>query len=202
MRKLSIIEKYRRKSISHTHLSSRKEAIDPTVFPIPQIGKTYHFYDDGKTSESRHYFAKVERIVPIKYVRRRMKDLTWAWRSEAIHASHLFATISDYAIAATIKGYEDHCIVWFFRTKDGGWFSIDYPHFWMSGRLDVACEIVHYIAEHPDEYNAEYVSRVIDGERQRIRANRPDASEEEVERLLRLVVPDDVVAKYPLVDGK
>ena len=202
MRKLSIIEKYRKKYDSCHFISSREEVTDPTVFPFPQIGKSYHFYDDGKPSESRHYFAKIERIVPMKYVRRRMKELTWAWRNEAIHSAHLYAAKSDYAIAASIKGYEDHRLVWFFRTKNGGWFSIDYPRFWMSGRIDVTCDILKTIVEYHENYNPEYVSHAIDGERQRIRANRPDASEEEVERLLRLVVPDDVVTKYPLDDGK
>ena len=34
--------------------------------PIPEVGKFYHFFDDGKTSASRHYICKVERIVPFE----------------------------------------------------------------------------------------------------------------------------------------
>lgn len=30
---------------------------------IPEIGKTYHFFDDGKIRESRHYIALVKTII-------------------------------------------------------------------------------------------------------------------------------------------
>lgn len=33
--------------------------------------------------------------------------------------------------------YEDDYLVYFVRDTKGGWFSIDYPHGWMSGLLDV-----------------------------------------------------------------
>jgi hypothetical protein len=33
--------------------------------PIPEIGKYYHFFDDGKISPSRHYIARLERIISI-----------------------------------------------------------------------------------------------------------------------------------------
>ena len=32
--------------------------------PIPNIGEYYHFWDDGKTSLSRHYICRCERIIP------------------------------------------------------------------------------------------------------------------------------------------
>ena len=32
---------------------------------IPVVGKEYHFFDDGKISESRHYIAKVIELIPI-----------------------------------------------------------------------------------------------------------------------------------------
>lgn len=31
--------------------------------PIPEINKTYHFFGDGKISYSRHYLAKVIKII-------------------------------------------------------------------------------------------------------------------------------------------
>ena len=33
---------------------------------IPEVGKFYHFWDDGKCGVSRHYIAKCEEIIPIK----------------------------------------------------------------------------------------------------------------------------------------
>lgn len=34
--------------------------------PIPEIGKQYYFYDDGKITHSRQYIAKVVRIVSVE----------------------------------------------------------------------------------------------------------------------------------------
>ena len=31
--------------------------------PIPKVGKSYHFFDDGKLSPGRHYICKVEQVV-------------------------------------------------------------------------------------------------------------------------------------------
>ena len=35
---------------------------------IPEVGKFYHFWDDGKCGVSRHYIAKCEEIIPINTV--------------------------------------------------------------------------------------------------------------------------------------
>jgi len=35
------------------------------LLPIPTVGEYYHFWDDGKSAVSRHYIAKVERIISI-----------------------------------------------------------------------------------------------------------------------------------------
>lgn len=31
--------------------------------PIPEVGKYYHFFDDGKLFPSRHYICRVERLL-------------------------------------------------------------------------------------------------------------------------------------------
>lgn len=31
--------------------------------PVPEVGKFYHFWDDGKTGPSRHYICKVEELI-------------------------------------------------------------------------------------------------------------------------------------------
>ena len=36
--------------------------------PIPETGKEYHFWDDGKCGPGRHYICRVERIVSMKQV--------------------------------------------------------------------------------------------------------------------------------------
>ena len=37
---------------------------------VPEVGKKYHFFDDGKISPSRHYIAQVEQIIDMKEARR------------------------------------------------------------------------------------------------------------------------------------
>ena len=103
---------------------------------VPEEGKTYHFFDDGKIGLSRHYLATVEKVIPMKYVRKKMRDLYRAWVYEAISCYWVYASKSDYAVKCSIKEFDNNPI-WFFRTKGGGWFSIDYPNFWMSGKLDI-----------------------------------------------------------------
>ena len=39
---------------------------ETTVKPVPETGKFYHFWDDGKTGPSRHYICKVEELVTVK----------------------------------------------------------------------------------------------------------------------------------------
>lgn len=34
--------------------------------PIPEVGKDYHIFDDGKIKPSRHYIAKILEIVPFE----------------------------------------------------------------------------------------------------------------------------------------
>ena len=34
--------------------------------PVPEVGKQYHFWDDGKSSPSRHYICRCERIIKTK----------------------------------------------------------------------------------------------------------------------------------------
>ncbi len=50
------------------------------------------------------------------------------------HAPWLYEETTDYFIECSIPEYDTDS-VWFVRTIDGGWFSINTTHSWMSGRL-------------------------------------------------------------------
>ena len=78
-----------------------------TLKPLPKIGEFYHFFDDGKTSPGRHYICKCEQIIPIKETNK------------------------------IVIERNDEDLLYFCRTKDGGWFSINTTNCWQSGRLDV-----------------------------------------------------------------
>ena len=47
----------------------------------------------------------------------------------------LYATATDYFIKA--ESDFDENLLYFVRTLDGGWFSIDFPGYWMGARLDI-----------------------------------------------------------------
>lgn len=102
---------------------------------LPKIGEQYHFFDDGKSGNSRHYIATVKKI----YRYREMPiEVRKAWKREVKQYPWLYQNKTDYFIIADIRNYENDVI--FCRTKSGDWFSIDYPCFWMSGLLDVTGE--------------------------------------------------------------
>ena len=50
------------------------------------------------------------------------------------HAPWLYEETTDYFIECSIPKYDSDSI-WFVRTINGGWFSIDTTHSWMAGKL-------------------------------------------------------------------
>lgn len=125
--------------------------------PIPEVGKFYHFFDDGKLSPGRHYICKVEQIVSesnanniiIKDIPvwddnnkcyRENITLTDCWLKEKECNNWIYAPITDYFVEVSCPKYDKYNL-WFARTKDGGWFSLDIQSGWQGGRLDVTGEI-------------------------------------------------------------
>lgn len=103
---------------------------------IPEIGKTYAFFDDGKTGLSRRYKATITGIIPFHLIKEKYSELYCRWKSEIVGTADLYANLTDYFVECSIPKYEDG-FVYFVRDKNDGWFSIDYPHAWTSGLLDV-----------------------------------------------------------------
>ena len=125
--------------------------------PIPEVGKFYHFFDDGKLSPGRHYICKVEQIVSesnanniiIKDIPvwddnnecyREKSTLTDCWLKEKECNNWIYAPITDYFVEVSCPKYDKYNL-WFARAKDGGWFSLDIQSDWQGGRLDVTGEI-------------------------------------------------------------
>lgn len=113
-------------SIEIINLTPHKER------PVPEVGKEYHIFDDGKIRESRHYLATIKNIIPFNKIDKKIK---FAWKKEVKDHYWLFAEETDYFIVA--QSDYDKNDLYFVRTKDGGWFSIDYPNDWMGARLDI-----------------------------------------------------------------
>ena len=95
--------------------------------PVPEVGKKYHIFDDGKISPSRHSITTVAEVIPFDDFKN--AEVLEIWHSEKEDCYWLFATETDYFIRTTFDDEEDS---YFVRTTDGGWFSLGF----LGSRLD------------------------------------------------------------------
>lgn len=143
------------------------------LMPIPVIGEFYHFWDDGKSSVGRHYIAKCEEIISLEEAKHLFTDVEGedgeptiislydTWVLEKLHCDFLYAKDTDCIVKCSIPKYDDGPI-YFVRTVDGGWFSIDFTNSWQGGRLDVTGEkynsIIKFYEEDTKYDNAEIIN--------------------------------------------
>lgn len=116
--------------------------------PVPEAGKEYHIFDDEKIRHSRHYIAKILDIIPFEECRD--TELLDAWEENIAECYWLFAPKTDYFVIAE-SDYDENPL-YFVRTLDGGWFSIDYPNWWMGARLDIDGSLYEIMCK---EFNVE-----------------------------------------------
>lgn len=110
--------------------------------PVPKVNQTCMFFDDGKVSFSRMYQATVKQVMLYdnapdkvkKAFERESKEHDWIWNKT-----------TDYIVACEIKDYDKN-LIWFARTVDGGWFSMDVDKTWQGGRLDIDDELEDYLS--------------------------------------------------------
>lgn len=119
--------------------------------PVPEVGKEYHIFDDGKVRLSRHYIAEVQKLIYPNEAYE-MADLYRAWEEQVRECYWLFAQDTDYFVKAT-SSYDANPL-YFVRTVDGGWFSIDYPNPWMGARLDIDGSLYNNMIEQYEEGRA------------------------------------------------
>ena len=104
---------------------------------IPKKRQIYNFFDDGKCSSSRLYKAYVKKVIPFNkadihlkmYLVNSALDYDWIWNGD-----------TDYFVGCYIPKYDNH-LVWFARTINGGWFSMDLQSNWQGGLLDVKRDV-------------------------------------------------------------
>ena len=131
---------------------------------VPEVGKQYHFFDDGKITPSRHSIATVLRVIPFSeansiIVKAREWDLeiadpiyvdkpiTEVWKHDVTEHDWIMNAETDYLIECSIPDYDENNI-WFARTTEGGWFSMDIQSGWQAGRLDVDGKLYDYMCEY------------------------------------------------------
>ncbi len=100
---------------------------------IPEIGKRYNCFDDGKICESRLYTVDVIEVIPFDKID---KETLIKWEKLISECDWLFSGRTDYFVK-TENGEDGNAV--FVRTIDDGWFSIG--DFMNSGRLDIDGEL-------------------------------------------------------------
>jgi hypothetical protein len=102
--------------------------------PIPEVGGTYYFFDDGKISEMRRGKVHIYNVIPFNEIN---KDISELWKQEVKDSSWgLYEKETDYFVFGTIIEQDKKLV--FARSK-GGWFSFT-DSLW-DGRLDVDGEL-------------------------------------------------------------
>ena len=119
------------------------------MMTIPKLNKEYHIFDDGKIRPSRHYMCTIVEIIP--YDKCNDADLLRTWEREVEECHWLFNKTTDFFIKATSSFDENP--LYFVRTIDGNWFSIDYPSWWMGARLDLDGKLYNQMIEYYGEEN-------------------------------------------------
>ena len=109
--------------------------------PIPKVNQTCMFFDDGKISYSRMYQSTVKQVMVYDDAPDKVKK---AFERESKTHDWIWDKTTDYIIACDIKDYDKN-LIWFARTVDGGWFSMDVDREWQGGRLDVDGKLEDYL---------------------------------------------------------
>ena len=124
--------------------------------PLPELGKRYHFFEDGKSGPSRHYIVEITEIIPFE----EMIDgeLLDVYDTEVRECDFLYAPETDYFVYGrkvlldNTLDMEDEFI--FIRTNYGGWFS--FGHWFEDGQLDVDSSKYNEIVEYWEQDDRDY----------------------------------------------
>lgn len=113
-----------------------KDTNEP-IITTPKKGDVLNFFDDGKITNSRKFAATVLNIYKSndapKYVQDALKNENTYW----LYQQNLDGEcVTDVFIECDIPDYDENHI-WFARTRDGGFFSMNIQHGWQCGRLDI-----------------------------------------------------------------
>ena len=95
---------------------------------IPELNKTYNYFDDGKIRESRRDDAEITAIIPLNDI----DEITFEeWKEDVRNCHWLYKKETDFFIKAHLKEVDVDVV--FVRTIEDDWFSLG----WWAGRLDI-----------------------------------------------------------------
>lgn len=128
-----------------TVLYSHKKHLEP----VPEIGKKYHCFDDGKIRFSRHFIIQVDEVLGHQEFKRKYLEKFKHYRDVVRSHYWLYSTHSDKFII-TYKGENNELGV-YTRTKQGDWFGIG--PYWNSATLDVTGKLWDNLVKDIDNYD-------------------------------------------------
>lgn len=96
---------------------------------VPKVGEKFHFFDDGKSSPSRHYIVT---ITDVKNFDDLSETLQNEIKEEQKQCHWLYAKETDYVLKGVLNNTNIEPL-YFIRTKNEKWFSIG---LW-AGELDI-----------------------------------------------------------------
>lgn len=117
--------------------------------PIPEIGKKYHCFDDGKITFSRHFIIKVDEILGYFQFKKKYPELFQRYIKCIKRSYWLYSKSSDKFII-TYDG-ENNEIGVYVRMRKGGWFGIG--PWWNSAELDVTGCLWDNLVAHIDDFD-------------------------------------------------
>ena len=141
--------------IDRTVVYNRKKHMQP----IPEEGKKYHCFDDGKITFSRHYVVKIDEVLNHMEFKRKYPNEFKQYCKTSKEHYWLYSRRTDKFVI-THKGENDKFGI-FVRTKQGGWFGIG--SYWNCGTLDVTTKIWDNLVANIDnfDYTQEEKERII-----------------------------------------
>ena len=128
-----------------TVLFSRKKNMQP----VPEVGKKYHCFVDGKITFSRHFIIKVDEVLGSMAFKKKYPEYFEQYRKAVKREYWLYSTHSDKFIIAHSGGNSKPEV--YVRTKQGGWFGIGY--YLNTAELDVTGKFWEYLVANIDNFN-------------------------------------------------
>jgi hypothetical protein len=109
-----------------------------TPQPVPEVGKIYHAFDDGKIRLNRHFITTILEVIPFTNAD---SALLKTWKSEVEACYWLYATETDYFIKASDGETTEPS--YYVRTTEGNWFSLG----WFGALLDIDGSLYETVKE-------------------------------------------------------
>lgn len=128
-----------------TVIFSRKKNMQP----VPEVGKKYHCFDDGKISFSRHYIIEVTEVLRHNAFKRKYPELFEDYLKATKECYWLYSRHTDWFVIANACENNELCL--FVRMKNGGWFEIS--GWFDSGELDVTGELWENLVKNINDFN-------------------------------------------------